>query len=272
MTKAMSKGAIDRLGVRLRESERPSREDRLQLQGVEAMYDAALQQVERGLRELGLSPTGRLKTVDTLVDKLKREPGMPLSRVQDVAGTRLVVGETRVLQDQVVQQVVENFPDSRIRDRRRSPSAGYRAVHIIVKADGLPVEVQVRTDLQHFWAELVERLADAWGRQIRYGGEPENPTQPLWTPDEGEHERSVDTRASLWTLIQGLAESIDRVEDTEDVAEELLAHHRAADYSEGVARVEEARRSQLREARQLLVKSLGLLAEVVARQRDSSEG
>jgi len=40
----------------------------------------------------------------------------------------------------------------------------------------LPVEVQGRTELQHRWAQVYERLAD-WlgGRSIRYGGAPERP-------------------------------------------------------------------------------------------------
>jgi hypothetical protein len=35
--------------------------------------------------------------------------------------------------------------------------------------DGFPVEIQVRTRLQHEWAELFEKLADQLGRGIRYG-------------------------------------------------------------------------------------------------------
>lgn len=50
---------------------------------------------------------------------------------------------------------------------------GYRAVHVIAKVDNIPVEVQFRTELQDLWAQVFERLADGWGRQIRYGGEPD---------------------------------------------------------------------------------------------------
>src|SRR2546426_4554058 len=37
---------------------------------------------------------------------------------------------------------------------------------------GQRVEIQVRTERQNRWAQIVERLADKWGRQIRYGGDP----------------------------------------------------------------------------------------------------
>jgi ppGpp synthetase/RelA/SpoT-type nucleotidyltranferase len=54
-------------------------------------------------------------------------------------------------------------------DRRAQPSHGYRAVHVVVSQGGWPVEVQVRTELQNRWALLVERFADRWGQQVKYG-------------------------------------------------------------------------------------------------------
>ncbi len=46
--------------------------------------------------------------------------------------------------------------------------------------------MQIRTTLQHMWAEVVERLADMWGRQIRYGQPPSEPDQPLATVTRGQ--------------------------------------------------------------------------------------
>lgn len=46
---------------------------------------------------------------------------------------------------------------------------------MIAFLDGIPVEIQVRTELQDVWAQILERLADQWGRGIRYGDAPENP-------------------------------------------------------------------------------------------------
>jgi len=37
------------------------------------------------------------------------------------------------------------------------------------------VEIQIRTGLQDMWAQITEKLADKWGRGIRYGEDPENP-------------------------------------------------------------------------------------------------
>ena len=56
------------------------------------------------------------------------------------------------------------------------------ALHVIVAVHGLAVEIQVRTRLQGLWADLFERTADTWGRQIRYG-EPPDPARDELTPD-----------------------------------------------------------------------------------------
>jgi hypothetical protein len=64
----------------------------------------------------------------------------------------------------------------RLIDRRADPRYGYRAVHLIVRIDQMPLEIQIRTQMQDTWANIVERLADRWGRGIRYGQDPEVPS------------------------------------------------------------------------------------------------
>jgi ppGpp synthetase/RelA/SpoT-type nucleotidyltranferase len=85
---------------------------------------------------------------------------------------RVVVHGTRADQDDLVGHIVELFPDDarppKLIDRRIDPRAGYRAVHLEVRRGGIPIEIQVRTALQHRWAELFERTADKLGRGLRY--------------------------------------------------------------------------------------------------------
>ena len=169
----LSNRQIDRLGNRLRTSD-PTAEDLELLGQVRSLYAGALAEVTRVLADLGLEPGSRLKTVGTLVDKLRRIPE-PLSRIQDVAGARVVAEMNREEQDRLVERITARFDDCRVRDRRAEPSYGYRAVHVIVRVQGRPVEIQVRTRLQDLWAQIVERVADVWGRDIRYGGPPAEP-------------------------------------------------------------------------------------------------
>lgn len=92
--------------------------------------------------------------------------------MRDVAGCRLVVEDVPA-QDRTVAALVEAFSASaKIVDRRERPNHGYRAVHVIVKSLGKNVEVQVRTNLQHYWAEFSERVSQDLGLAIKYGGGP----------------------------------------------------------------------------------------------------
>jgi ppGpp synthetase/RelA/SpoT-type nucleotidyltranferase len=113
-----------------------------------------------------------------MVDKLRGTRGMELSRMQDVAGARIVVGDLSE-QDEARDKIVGFYEDQgcacRVVDRREDPRFGYKAVHVIVQIDGMPLEIQIRTELQDAWAQIVERTADRWGRGIRYGEDPLNP-------------------------------------------------------------------------------------------------
>lgn len=170
----LSRSQIDKLGLRLRAGESIAREGLELLQQVRGAYDDALALVTASLRDrLGLAPTSRLKTVQTIIEKLKRERGR-LSTMQDIAGARLVAEMSRIEQDELVAKIKQLYPGAKEIDRRARPSFGYRAVHVVVAVEGRPVEVQVRTEVQNLWAQLLERLADQWGRQIRYGGPPTN--------------------------------------------------------------------------------------------------
>ncbi len=85
-----------------------------------------------------------------------------------MAGCRLIVPEIKT-QDTAVKSLVALFDQTNVVDRRLQPSHGYRAVHLIVSIDGKPVEIQVRTSLQHLWAELSEKLSDLFDPGIKYG-------------------------------------------------------------------------------------------------------
>ena len=166
---SVNKSDLDRLGDRLRGGISP--EDLTFLdtyrRGFRNAYDSV---VDRVRAELGLMASGRpAKSTPAIVDKLCRS-SMRLTQMQDIAGCRVVVPDIPA-QDRVIARLDQMF-DATVIDRRVKPSNGYRAVHVVVREVGLPVEVQVRTDLQHVWAESSEKLADAFGSQLKYGGGP----------------------------------------------------------------------------------------------------
>lgn len=154
-----------------------------------------------------LTIVGRTKTLDTLVDKLRREHGIQLPNVRDVAGVR-IVGELTLLQQTVLGSLLHGAYGGELIDRRARPTAGYRALHLACTVGGLPVEIQIRTQLQHLWAEVFERLADHWGRQVRYGGAPDHPADDVPVSFEGvPFDLRVQTIVSLQELsVTSLAE------------------------------------------------------------------
>ena len=134
------------------------------------------------IRRAGVSAsvTQRLKREPTIIEKLsERETGLDLSRMQDIGGCRVVVDSIDELR--TVQSGIERLWSADIdtvRDYIESPrESGYRAVHIVVRRDGLPVEVQLRTTRMHDWAELVENISGQLG--INYKQDGDSPVQEM---------------------------------------------------------------------------------------------
>ena len=182
-----SRSKVERLGRQLLSEFPPSSERVDELHQLLGAYDDALTTaVQRIESVLGVATTSRLKNTGTILEKLRRHGGSFLSKIQDLAGVRIVEDIGIADQNVLMNRVVELFKDGsklpKVIDRRVDPRQGYRAVHIVIRVDNLPVEVQIRTKLQHDWANMFEKLADIIGREIRYGGKPadrSNGIEPL---------------------------------------------------------------------------------------------
>jgi len=123
----------------------------------------------------------RLKRMPTIIDKLSRYPKMRLSQLQDIAGVRAIlndVDDVYLLVDKYVKN--NNFPHTHVEpifDYIQHPrnEDGYRSVHLIYKYsnkkvkdfDGLKIEIQIRTKLQHIWATAVETVGSIIGQQLK---------------------------------------------------------------------------------------------------------
>jgi ppGpp synthetase/RelA/SpoT-type nucleotidyltranferase len=169
MAKAISKTQIDRLGDRLKKGDISEADLRLLDLYRRSFSDAYEVVVGKIRKNLSLEPTGRpAKSTTSIIEKLRRE-SIRLTQIQDIAGGRLTVS-TIVEQDNVVRGLTDCFERTHIVDRRQQPSYGYRAVHVVVDQDGKLIEIQVRTVLQHLWAELSEKVSDIIDPALKYGG------------------------------------------------------------------------------------------------------
>ena len=187
----LSRRQIDRLGDRLRASRdapdeellaayretfsetlRASRdaEDEEQLAAYRETFSETLRTVVSDLIRLGIGEldSGRLKRSEAVIAKLRRDTRIRLSRMQDIAGCRLIA-DSKAEQDEIYARLQAEFDIYRAYDIRETPRSGYRAVHVVVRQGDKFVEVQVRTRNQHTWACLSE-LATDFDSSIKYGG------------------------------------------------------------------------------------------------------
>ena len=127
----------------------------------------------------------RLKRLDSIIAKLKRQPWISLYDMQDLAGCRVIVP---TVDD--VYAIMGEYKNSRIKhkyhhtdDYIKEPKvSGYRGVHMIYRYhsnknmdyEGMFVEIQFRTQLQHLWSTAVETMGIYTGTNLKASEGPEN--------------------------------------------------------------------------------------------------
>lgn len=128
----------------------------------------------------------RLKRTPSIVLKLRRLNNIQLSTMQDIAGLRVIFDSMPKVKKLVKElksdgfiQVVKNEDDY----IEKPKESGYRSIHLIFKyndpidkeLDGLLVEVQIRTEVQHAWATAVETMGLYLNTQLKF-----NEGKPKW--------------------------------------------------------------------------------------------
>jgi len=124
----------------------------------------------------------RLKRIPSIIRKLERgyqgkKPTMNLSQMQDIGGCRAVL-KTMELSTKLIDKYYLKgelkHKRVRIKDYVKTPKEdGYRSVHLIYRYfsdknkdayNGLLIEVQIRSKIQHLWATAIETV-DFFTRQ-----------------------------------------------------------------------------------------------------------
>ncbi|MHB1643822.1 MAG: RelA/SpoT domain-containing protein [Acidithiobacillus sp.] len=115
----------------------------------------------------------RLKRKPQIIRKLNRL-SVRLSQLQDIGGCRIIVERNNDV-DKLLEYLREKSTNQSIfsvdrivdyRDRGRDDT-GYRALHIILKRDGFYLELQIRSRIQHYWAESIERTSVIYGHHLK---------------------------------------------------------------------------------------------------------
>lgn len=182
----MTKGEVDRLGVRIGDSMELSSTDLALLQEYRKSFHEPLSRVFafvlKSARRIDRKciVTYRIKRIDTIVEKVRRFRGsgngrMQLSRMWDIAGCRCIFdasGNSKI--NQLKQMILSEYgPDCKVHDYIQTPQpSGYRSLHIYVKDEGTkkPIEIQIRNSEQHNWATLVEIVDLLYGTKNKEQG------------------------------------------------------------------------------------------------------
>lgn len=177
----LTRRAIDNAGHRFRRyEERPA--DLILLQEYRTIRCNGLESIFCHMASVLVGTPGvlscRVKRIDTIIRKLRREGSMDLSRMDDVIAFRIVT-ESPTAQLAIINKMQKLEEIRKIRDyTKRSASGGYRAIHVIIQqsirhpgSDTMyryPCEIQIRTLFQHLWSTTSE----SFGEQVKEGGGP----------------------------------------------------------------------------------------------------
>jgi ppGpp synthetase/RelA/SpoT-type nucleotidyltranferase len=170
-----SKGAINRAGEALRQKA-VSEGQAMALESWRMAHRDVIHSFEALLRARAKNQdvvvAQRLKRRITIKDKLSRYPNMQLARMDDVAGCRLIFPSIEALHGFRSKLHQAKFNHIRKNEKKKydyiemPTDRGYRGIHDIfeyrarkgksTKCDGLLIEIQYRTNVQHAWATAVE--------------------------------------------------------------------------------------------------------------------
>lgn len=116
----------------------------------------------------------RLKRAESISSKLRIQQNMRLNRMQDIGGCRVVVSTNKKVLKLAKLLRQKEYISIR-NDYVKTPKLnGYRSVHLIGKylGDGdhkFPIEIQIRSFLQHVWATGVEMIDICTNQSIKSG-------------------------------------------------------------------------------------------------------
>ncbi|HLD05102.1 MAG TPA: RelA/SpoT domain-containing protein [Candidatus Nanoarchaeia archaeon] len=146
------------------------------------IFKMRLKRVSEKLDKESLS-VQRLKRVPSIIKKLQRgyhgnRPTMKLSQMQDIAGCRVVMSNVSLAKQLYKDSYIKgDLKHTKVKEKdyiANPKEDGYRSIHLIYRYNsdkegkkeynGLLVEVQIRSKLQHLWATAIETV-DFFTRQ-----------------------------------------------------------------------------------------------------------
>lgn len=180
---ALTKSRIDRAGIAFAKDSFRDIDEMIELEDVfdeyrkshlEPLSETTLE-LQRWLNEYGHDYyiAQRLKRKPQIIRKLNRL-SVRLTQLQDIGGCRIIV-EKNELVDQIIEFIKRKIESTeelnlvRITDYREKGRdvTGYRSVHLLLERSGKKLELQLRSRIQHYWAESIERTSVIYGYHLK---------------------------------------------------------------------------------------------------------
>jgi len=183
-----SKSKIKKLGSKIRKEYRENGE--ISQESLEVLHDYRIsfkdpmsdifRTVTKESRKIRSSAvrTYRIKRIESIISKLKREENMGLIEMGDIAGCRIIV-KNEVYIPKIVEAIKAKLNVVKERDYILKPrKSGYKSHHLMIQPDiddnfKRLVEVQIRSQEHHNWATLVEITDQLYRVKVKEGEEHE---------------------------------------------------------------------------------------------------
>jgi ppGpp synthetase/RelA/SpoT-type nucleotidyltranferase len=182
MSNELTKGAIDRLGDKIREESVAISDITLsELQNYRISHKETLSQVFNTLCKLSRKihassiVTFRIKRFESIIGKLERYQDMRFSRMWDIAGCRCIVRNNndvykfkKLIEEDIELEIVKEYDYIKIPQEN-----GYKSLHLFIKirSSQTIIELQIRNVKDHNWATLVEITDLLYDSRLKEYGE-----------------------------------------------------------------------------------------------------
>lgn len=178
-----SRARIDKAGRHLSDQNREYNDEMLEL---EMVFDEYRKEHLEPLTRLTLELQGWLQSHGSqyyIAQRLKRKPqilrklkrfSVRLTQLQDIGGCRIIVDSNKDVNDlyEFVEKKLKESTFAKIvrttdyREKGRDDT-GYRALHIILEVSSRMLELQLRSKIQHYWSESIERTSVIYGNRLK---------------------------------------------------------------------------------------------------------
>ncbi len=180
----MTKSQVNKLGKALRGKiklgEKPSLELLENLQEYRTSFKEDISAVFEKISDIAKNArkdsitSFRIKRIESILSKIKRQPTMSLGNMGDIAGCRILLySEDSLIK--VITNLKSNFVVTGVNDYlAENKEDGYRGYHIYIESPinkHKIIEIQVRTVKSHKWASMVEIIDILYNLKIKEGQE-----------------------------------------------------------------------------------------------------